>query len=64
MLTHNLAVRIAPEYGVQAPQLVMKLATDTKAQIKRINTLPTLLDVSEVAMLYGGGPRSNIFQGA
>lgn len=64
MLAYNLAVRIAPEYGVQAPQLVMKLATDTKAQIKRHNTVPVLLSVSDVAMLGGQGGRSNIYQGA
>lgn len=39
-IAFNLAVSIAPEYGVSAPPEVVSIASATKAAIKRVNSRP------------------------
>lgn len=42
-IKYNLALKLCPEYGRQADQLVVKDAIETKAQLKRKNTKPVYL---------------------
>jgi len=53
-LVYNLAVRMAPEFGVMAPQLLMELARETKAAIKRANMEIPVLGIPANAPGMGG----------
>lgn len=57
-LATNLAIAEAPEYEVQASPTVMKMATDSKANIKRANSRP-IRATTDVALMVGHR-RSNI----
>lgn len=52
-LVYNLALRLAPEYGRQAPAEVAMVAQESKANIKRANHRPRYLTVDSALM--GGG---------
>ncbi len=52
-LAYNLAVWLAPEYERQIDPVVMKLANDTLADIKRQNKRPAILYV-DAALRFGG----------
>lgn len=43
-IRHNLAVRLAPEYGKQTPAEVAAIAGDALAQIKRKNIKPSYME--------------------
>jgi hypothetical protein len=45
MLIYNLAVRLAPDYGVQLPEDVVAIAVASKENVKRQNIKPTYLGV-------------------
>lgn len=45
MLIHNLAVEIAPDFGVNPDQTVIKIANESKRLIKRINTPDPVMTV-------------------
>lgn len=62
-LASNLALELAPEYETQASQEVIKMATDSKAAIKRINWKP-IKAYTELPQLVGRGRRENIITGA
>lgn len=51
-LIYNLAVELAPEYGVAVPQEVMRAASDSKSRIKDVND--TEVPVLESDLLLGG----------
>jgi len=53
-LRTNLSVELASEYGIQPSPVLMKIAQESKAAVKRRNSTPPLLRVDQ-AML--GGPR-------
>lgn len=57
-MTTNLSLAIAPEYGVMPSQAVIKMATDSKANIKRQNSRPIKM-TTELPLLVGS-VRSNI----
>ncbi len=60
-IVHNLAIRLAPEYGRAAPVEVINSAVEGKASIKRINMRPLYLDLdSELGSRNTG---TNIFRG-
>lgn len=42
-LRYNLAIELAPEFGKEPGPLIVAQATDSKADIKRMNNKPTLL---------------------
>lgn len=43
MIVSNLAIELAPEYGVTVSQEVAKIARESMAQVKRINHRPILM---------------------
>jgi len=43
-IVHNLAIRLAPEFGKDAAPEVINTAVESKASIKRLNMKPILLD--------------------
>lgn len=43
MLTYNLAIRLAPEYGKKPSELVLATAISSKADVKRMNIQPLLM---------------------
>jgi hypothetical protein len=49
-LAANLALVIAPEYQVQPTQIVMAMAANSKANIKRVNSRPIML-AQELSLL-------------
>lgn len=51
-LATNLAIAIAPEYETDPRASVVKMATDSKANIKRANSRP-IVAVTELPMLVG-----------
>lgn len=57
-IAYNGAIRIAPEFGAQVPPAVAKMATESLAAIKRINSSA----ISCRSELVSGG-KSNIFTG-
>jgi len=58
-LATNLAIFIAPEYGVAAGPDIVSMATSTKAAIKRNNSRP-ILAYNDLPALVNRGRRSNI----
>lgn len=52
-IVYNLAIEIAPEYGLEAPSTVIAKATEYKANIKRINTEPVLMTSDRVLLTHG-----------
>ena len=50
MLIYNLALDLAPEFGIDPPQLVMAQAVASKAAVKRSNFRPRLLACDEILM--------------
>jgi hypothetical protein len=53
-LEHNLAVRLAPEYGKTLDPLVYELAKTLKTQLKRKNSKPRLMKSDAFGMTNGG----------
>jgi hypothetical protein len=55
-IINGLAVRRAPDYGIEPPNSVVQLATSSLARLKRINSRTPQLDTSEVSgMSHGSG---------
>lgn len=57
---YNLAVELAPEFGVEASRTVKKIAQDSKRNIKRINNPGDVMSMPGGLL---GVPRFNIFAG-
>lgn len=58
---YNLACEIAPEFGIEPPRQVQRIAMTSKRNLKRINNPNDVM-----SMPYGiltGGPRFNIYSG-
>lgn len=47
MLVHNLAVELAPDYGLVAPDQVVAIALQSKRNVKRMNSKPIYLTTDE-----------------
>lgn len=52
-IVHNLAIKLAPEYGKQAPPEVINAAVEAKASIKRLNAKPMYLACDEALLARG-----------
>lgn len=52
-LRYNLALELAPEYNVQPSGLIVKTATDAKAEIQRTNILADTLRVDGALTWFG-----------
>jgi hypothetical protein len=61
-LASNLALAMAPEFELEPSALVVKMARESKANIKRVNMRP-LRYYSEVAQLVGSKTSGNILSG-
>jgi len=59
----NLAVEIAPEYGIEVPQSVMMLAQKSLTEIKRANLRPVKLNSGLTELLGTNKRSSNILIG-
>lgn len=59
-LVYNLAVRLAPEYGKQVAEIVVMIANETKANIKRANRKTAVLACDEAV---AGRTTFNIYTG-
>lgn len=59
-LVYNAALRLAPEYGKAPSELVMALAIETKANIKRLNIKSSYLRVDDALITPA---RFNIYTG-
>lgn len=53
-LVYNLAVQLAPQYGRDAGQTVISLASDVKADLKRINEVVPELRMDESILMSRG----------
>jgi hypothetical protein len=63
-IVYNLAVDMAPEYGVEAPSLVMRLASKYLGDVKRKNKKPIYAGTEVVSLSDSKGTRSfNITKG-
>ena len=60
-IVYNLAVRYALEYGRAVPDVVVILAAESKASIKKANIRPSYLRVDSALMAAGGS--FNIYTG-
>jgi hypothetical protein len=60
-LAYGLAVELAPEYGKEASQTVLRTASEAIANIKRANN-PTMTAYTELGMMMSGG-KSDIVSG-
>jgi hypothetical protein len=60
-LTANLALELAPEYEVSPSDEVVKMARESLARIKRMNSRPILVNTGLVELL--GGSYSSILSG-
>lgn len=61
-LKYNLAIELAPEYGVSVSDEVAVIAKESKAEIINVNAQEPL-SVVDAALLYNGGYSSNINRG-
>lgn len=59
-IKYNLAVELAPEFGVEASRTVKRIAQESKRNIKRINNPGDVMSMPSGLM---GTPRYNIFAG-
>ena len=59
-IKYNLAVELAPEFGVEASRTVKKIAQESKRNIKRINNPGDVMTMPNGLM---GTPRFNVFAG-
>jgi len=59
--TYNLALEIAPEFGVEPPQDVRRIAVASKRNLKRINNPSDVMSVP--GTLLGHGCGGNIYTG-
>lgn len=59
-IKYNLAVELAPEFGVEASRTVKRIAQESKRNIKRINNPGDVMSMPGGLM---GTPRFNIFAG-
>lgn len=59
-LVYNAALRLAPEYGKAPSQMVVDLAIETKANVKRLNLRPQYLRVDDALVTPA---RYNIYTG-
>ena len=63
-IQENLAVLLAPEWGVEANPALLQSARDSKAWVTTSNVRMADLDTTGVAAVFGGrGRRSNIYSG-
>lgn len=60
-MVYNGALELAPEYGRAVSDLVVAIAQDSKAAIKRANMRPVMMTPD--AIPAGGGSRFNIYTG-
>lgn len=58
---YNLAMEIAPEFGVDPPKQVQRIAMTSKRDLKRINNPDDVMSLP--AAIITGNPRYNIFTG-
>lgn len=64
-IAYNLTVRLSPEYPtIPLSPVVVELAANTLASIKRINRVPMIQTTQIFKLIEGHGTRSNIFSGA
>lgn len=61
-LKYNLAIELAPEYGVSVTDEVAVIAKESKAEIVNINAKESVSKI-DGALLYNGGSVSNINRG-
>lgn len=61
-IIYNLALRLAPEYGKQPSDLVVMIAGDSLANVKRANQTPRYMRIDDLPV-SGGGSSFNIYTG-
>lgn len=61
-LAYNLAIEISPEFEKQPSPLVMKIASEAKAWVKRVNQTPLKM-YTELPLLVNSYGRGNIIAG-
>ena len=54
MLIHNLAVEVAPDFGVNPDPMVLKIANESKRLLKRINTPDPVMTVDAAIATRSG----------
>jgi hypothetical protein len=59
--TYNLAMEIAPEFGIEPSHQIQRIATVSKRDLKRINNPDDLMSLPDG--IITGRPRYNIFAG-
>jgi hypothetical protein len=65
MLVSNLAIEIAPDYGIQPPPGLIMAASDSKAAVKRANLrlMDMAMDAGALVQYRGGRYSYSIYQG-